>query len=80
MRRLQIIWSKLKGQAAQHREDSAFVEEIREHLALLEQRTSRRAWISEKLSVLQDANSATSQNSESVSSSNAAFSPFRMAA
>lgn len=38
MQRLRTFWSRLKGQAAQHSEDNAFDEEIRGHLALLEQR------------------------------------------
>lgn len=37
MNRLRILWSRLKGQAEQAREDLAFDEEIREHLDLLEQ-------------------------------------------
>ena len=33
-----MLWAKVRGQAAQRREDEAFDEEIREHIALLEQR------------------------------------------
>lgn len=38
MNKLRILWSRVKGQSAQAREDSAFDEEIREHLDLLEER------------------------------------------
>lgn len=38
MRKLRTLWSRLKGQAAQVREDEAFDAEIREHITLLEQR------------------------------------------
>jgi predicted permease len=38
MRKLRMVWSKLKGQAAQTHADEAFGEEIREHIALLEER------------------------------------------
>ena len=33
-----MLWARVKGQAAQRREDEAFDEEIREHIALLEER------------------------------------------
>ncbi|MGO9940736.1 MAG: ADOP family duplicated permease [Terracidiphilus sp.] len=33
-----MLWSRVKGQAAQGREDEAFQDEIREHIALLEER------------------------------------------
>lgn len=38
MQRVRVLWARLKGQAAQEREDAAFGEEIREHIALLEER------------------------------------------
>jgi predicted permease len=38
MAKLRMLWARLKGQAAQAREDQAFDEEIREHTALLEER------------------------------------------
>jgi predicted permease len=38
MRKLRMLWSRVKGEAAQGREDEAFDEEIREHIALLEER------------------------------------------
>ena len=38
MRRLRMLWARVKGQAAQGREDEAFDEEILEHIALLEKR------------------------------------------
>src|ERR1700758_4330905 len=38
MRRLRMLWARLKGQAAQGREDAAFDEEVREHISLLEAR------------------------------------------
>ncbi|MGC1300456.1 MAG: ABC transporter permease, partial [Alloacidobacterium sp.] len=38
MGKLRILWSRVKGQAAQGREDEGFDEEIREHIALLEER------------------------------------------
>jgi predicted permease len=38
MRKLRMLWSRLKGQATQGREDEAFDREISEHIALLEQR------------------------------------------
>lgn len=38
MRKLRTLWAKLRGQAAQGREDEVFDEEIREHVALLEER------------------------------------------
>jgi predicted permease len=38
MRKLRMLWSRVKGQAAQGREDEGFDEEIREHIALLEER------------------------------------------
>jgi putative ABC transport system permease protein len=38
MPRLRLLWAKLRGQAAQGREDEAFDEEIRQHIALLEER------------------------------------------
>lgn len=37
MRTLRTVWARLKGQAAQTREDEAFDDEIREHISLLEQ-------------------------------------------
>src|SRR5438552_18328509 len=33
-----ILWSKLRGQAGQQREDESFDEEVHEHMALLEQK------------------------------------------
>ena len=38
MGKLWTLWSRVKGQVAQVREDKAFDDEIREHIALLEQR------------------------------------------
>jgi hypothetical protein len=38
MLRLRKLWARVKGQAAQEREDAALEEEIREHLRLLEER------------------------------------------
>jgi predicted permease len=38
MRKLRMLWSRVKGQAAQGREDEGLDEEIREHIALLEER------------------------------------------
>jgi predicted permease len=38
MRKLRMLWSRVKGQAVQGREDDAFSEEIRDHIALLEER------------------------------------------
>jgi len=38
MRKLRILWARLRGQAAQGREDEQFDEEIREHIAMLEER------------------------------------------
>ena len=38
MLKLRMLWSRVKGQGAQSREDEAFDEEIREHIALLEER------------------------------------------
>ena len=38
MRKLRMLWAKLRGQAAQGREDEQFDAEIREHIALLERR------------------------------------------
>ena len=38
MRRLRVLWAKLRGQAAQAREENAFDEEVREHIGLLEKR------------------------------------------
>jgi len=38
MRGLRTTWARVKGQAVQGREDEAFAEEIREHIALLEER------------------------------------------
>jgi macrolide transport system ATP-binding/permease protein len=38
MRKLRILWARVRGQAAQGREDEAFDEEILEHIALLERR------------------------------------------
>ncbi len=38
MGKLRMLWARVKGQAAQVREDEAFDEEIREHIVLLEQR------------------------------------------
>ena len=38
MRKLRMLWSRVKGQAVQGREDDAFDEEIRDHIALLEER------------------------------------------
>ena len=38
MRNLRMLWAKIRGQTAQEREDEAFDEEIREHIALLEGR------------------------------------------
>ncbi len=38
MRKLRMLWARVKGQAAQGREDEQFDEEIREHVALLEKR------------------------------------------
>jgi len=42
MLKLRMLWAKLRGQAAQGREDEAFDEEIREHIALLEERFKAR--------------------------------------
>ena len=38
MRKLRMLWARVRGQAAQGREDEAFDEEIRGHIALLEER------------------------------------------
>ena len=38
MRKLRMLWSRVKGEAGRGREDEAFDEEIREHIALLEER------------------------------------------
>ena len=38
MGKLRMLWARVRGQAAQGREDEAFDEEIREHIALLEER------------------------------------------
>ena len=38
MRKLRMLWARVKGQAVQGREDQAFEEEIHEHIALLEER------------------------------------------
>ena len=38
MNRLRKLWAKLKGQVTQSLEDQAFDDEIREHVALLEER------------------------------------------
>ncbi|MGC2301039.1 MAG: ABC transporter permease, partial [Acidobacteriaceae bacterium] len=38
MRKLRKLWARVRGQAAQGREDEAFDEEIRGHIALLEER------------------------------------------
>jgi len=38
MRILRMLWSRVKGQAAQGREDEAFDVEVREHIAMLEER------------------------------------------
>ena len=38
MGKLRMLWARVKGQAKQGREDEAFDEEVREHIALLEQR------------------------------------------
>jgi predicted permease len=38
MRRLRKLWARVRGQAGQTRADEAFGEEIREHIALLEER------------------------------------------
>jgi predicted permease len=38
MRKLKILWARVKGQAAQGREDETFDAEVREHMALLEER------------------------------------------
>jgi predicted permease len=42
MKRLRTLWARVKGQAAQRREDEALDEEIREHLARLEERYRAR--------------------------------------
>jgi len=38
MRNLRMLWARVKGQALQGREDEAFDDEVREHMALLEER------------------------------------------
>jgi hypothetical protein len=38
MSKLQVLWSRVRGQAARKREDEVFDEEILIHIALLEQR------------------------------------------
>lgn len=38
MRKLRMLWARVKGQTAQGREDEAFDAEIREHITLLQQR------------------------------------------
>ena len=38
MERLRVLWARVRGQAAQKREDETFDEEVREHIALLEER------------------------------------------
>jgi len=42
MKRLRMLWARVKGQAAQKREDEALDEEIREHLDLLAERYRTR--------------------------------------
>jgi putative ABC transport system permease protein len=48
MRRLRMLWARVKGQAAQGREDVLFDEEIREHIALLEDRFRARGMSADK--------------------------------
>jgi hypothetical protein len=48
MRTLRKLWARVRGQAAQGREDRAFEEEIREHLALLEERYRMRGMSAEE--------------------------------
>jgi hypothetical protein len=38
MLNVRTLWARVKGQAEQRQEDDAFDEEIREHIALLEER------------------------------------------
>ena len=38
MGKLRLLWSRVKGQSAQEREDEAFGAEIGEHITLLEER------------------------------------------
>ncbi len=48
MRKLWMLWSRLKGQRAQSREDEVFDEEVREHIALLEERYTAQGMSAEK--------------------------------
>jgi predicted permease len=56
MGKMRILWSRVKRQAAQAREDEAFDDEIREHIMLLEQR-----YMAQGMSVSQAARSARRQ-------------------
>ncbi len=38
MEKLRVLWARVRGQAAQKREDEVLDEEMREHIALLEER------------------------------------------
>jgi len=48
MRKLRMLWAKVKGQAAQGREDQAFDQEIGDHIALLEERYRARGMSAEE--------------------------------
>src|SRR3954447_16665040 len=48
MGQLRMLWSRLRGQRAQSREDEAFDEEVREHIALLEERYTAQGMSAEK--------------------------------
>jgi predicted permease len=48
MQKLRVLWARIKGQAAQQREDEAMDEEIREHLELLEERYRARGMSAEE--------------------------------
>ena len=56
MGKLRILWSRVKGQTTQVREDEAFDDEIREHIMLLEQR-----YTAQGMSVSEAARSARCQ-------------------
>ncbi|WP_229739428.1 ABC transporter permease [Edaphobacter dinghuensis] len=48
MRALCLLWARIRGQAAQRREDEAFEDEIQEHIALLEERYKMRGMSEEE--------------------------------
>src|SRR5215469_3308907 len=56
MRRLRMLWARVKGQAAQKREDKAFDEEIRGHLDRLKER-----YVAQGMTAREAANAARRQ-------------------